>query len=57
LVFEFLNSILALTNCQAVVAIFLELAAAIGLIELPETKDKTAEKTAKLGVAAGTAAS
>jgi hypothetical protein len=57
LVFEFLNSILALTNCQAVVAIFLELVATVGLIELPETKDKTAEKAAKLGVAAGTAAS
>jgi hypothetical protein len=54
--FEFFNSILAMTNCQAVVAIFLELAEAVELIELPETKDRTAEKAAKMAVATGTAA-
>jgi hypothetical protein len=35
-------------------AIFLELAAAVGLIELLETEDRTAEKAARLGVADGT---
>jgi hypothetical protein len=39
-----------------VVAIFLELAAAVGLIELLETKDRTAEKAAKMVVVAGTIA-
>jgi hypothetical protein len=39
-----------------VVAIFLELVAVVGLIELPETGDRTAEKAAKMVVAAETAA-
>jgi hypothetical protein len=43
-------------NCQAVVAIFLELATAVGLIELLETEDRTAEKATRLGVAVETAA-
>jgi hypothetical protein len=51
-----LNSILALTNYQVVVVIFLELVAAIGLIELLETEDRTAEKAAKMAVVAGTVA-
>jgi hypothetical protein len=38
------------------VTVFLELAAAIGLTVLPETEDRTAEKAAKMAVAAGTAA-
>jgi hypothetical protein len=33
-----LNTILVLTNCQVVVVIFLELVAAVGLIELLETR-------------------
>jgi hypothetical protein len=53
---EFLNSILALTNCQVVVVIFLELVAAIGLTELLETEDRIAEKAAKMVVVAGTVA-
>jgi hypothetical protein len=54
--FEFLNSILALMNCQVVVAIFLELAATFELLELPETEDRTAEKAAKMAVVAETTA-
>jgi hypothetical protein len=54
--FEFLNSILDLTNCQVVVAIFLEFVAVAELIELPETEDRTAEKVAKMAVVAGTVA-
>jgi hypothetical protein len=38
--FEVLNLILALTNCQVVVAKFLELAAVAGLTELLATGDK-----------------
>jgi hypothetical protein len=54
--FEFLNSILALMNCQVVVAIFLELAVTFELLELPETEDRTAEKAAKMAVVAETTA-
>jgi hypothetical protein len=39
-----------------VVAIFLELVVAVGLIESLETEDRTAEKAAMLGVAVGTIA-
>jgi hypothetical protein len=53
---EFLNSILALANCQVVVAIFLELSAAVGLIELLAIEDRIAEKAAKMVVVAGTVA-
>jgi hypothetical protein len=53
---EFLNSILALTNCQVVVVIFLELVAAIGLTKLLETEDRIAEKAAKMAVVVGTVA-
>jgi hypothetical protein len=35
--FEILNLILTLTNCQVVVAKFLELAAVAGLTEFPAT--------------------
>jgi hypothetical protein len=38
------------------VAIFLELAAVVELIELLETEDKTAEKVARMVVTAGTVA-
>jgi hypothetical protein len=37
---EVLNLILALTNCQVVVAEFLELAAVAVLTELPATEEK-----------------
>jgi hypothetical protein len=53
---EFLNSILALTNCQVVVAIFHKLAVAVGLLELLETEDRIDEKAAKMAVVAGTVA-
>jgi hypothetical protein len=53
---EFLNSILTLMNCQVVVAIFLKLAVAVGLIELLETEDRIAEKAAKMVVVARTVA-
>jgi hypothetical protein len=52
--FEFLNLILALTNCLVVATIFLELAAVAELIELPETEDITVDKVARMAVAAGT---
>jgi hypothetical protein len=52
---EFLNSILVLTNYQ-VVAIFLGLAAAVELTELPATEGRTAEKAAKMVVVAEIAA-
>jgi hypothetical protein len=39
-----------------VVVIFLELVAAVGLIELLETGDRIAEKAAKMAVVAGTVA-
>jgi hypothetical protein len=47
---EVLNLILALTNCQVVVAKFLELAAVAGLTELLATKGKTAERVAMMVV-------
>jgi hypothetical protein len=50
--FEFLNLILSLTNCQVVVAIFLELVAVAKLLELLETEDRTAEKAAKMATIA-----
>jgi hypothetical protein len=53
---EFLNLILALTNYQVVVAIFLGLAVAVGLIELPATKGRTVEKVARMVVVAEIAA-
>jgi hypothetical protein len=53
---EVLNSILVLTNYQVVVAIFLGLAAAAELIELPATEGRTAEKVAKMVVIAEIAA-
>jgi hypothetical protein len=54
--FEFLNSILALMNCQAVVAVFLELVVVVELLELPETEDRIAEKAAEMVVVAETVA-
>jgi hypothetical protein len=53
---EVLNSILVLTNYQVVVAIFLGLAAAAELTELPATEGRTAEKVAKMVVIAEIAA-
>jgi hypothetical protein len=53
---EFLNSILALMNYRVVATTFLELVAAAEWLELPETKDRTAEKAARMVVTAGTAA-
>jgi hypothetical protein len=47
--FEFLNSILVLTNCQVVVAIFVGLTAVIELIELFATEARTVEKAAMMG--------
>jgi hypothetical protein len=38
---EVLNFILVLTNCQLVVAIFIELVAATELTELPATEGRT----------------
>jgi hypothetical protein len=54
--FEFLNSILVLTNYQVVVAIFLGLAAAVELIELLATEGRIAEKAANMAVVAEIAA-
>jgi hypothetical protein len=51
-----LNSILALTNYQAVVVVLLELVVVVELIELPKTEDITAQKVAKMAVVAGTIA-
>jgi hypothetical protein len=48
--FEILNLILALKNCQVVVAKFLELAAVARLSELPATEGKTAERVAMMVV-------
>jgi hypothetical protein len=48
---EVLNLILVLTNCQVVVAKFLELAAVAGLTELPDTEEKTVERVAMMVVA------
>jgi hypothetical protein len=53
---ELLNSILVVTNYQVVVAIFLGLAAAAELTELPATEGRTAEKVAKMVVVAEIAA-
>jgi hypothetical protein len=50
--FEFLNSILVLTNCQVVAAIFLGFAAAVELIELLANEGRIAEKAAKMVVVA-----
>jgi hypothetical protein len=47
---EFLNSILVLTNCQVVVAIFLGLVAAVELTKLLAIEGRTAEKFAKMVV-------
>jgi hypothetical protein len=49
---EVLNLILVLTNCQVVVAMFLELAVVAGLNELPATKGRTTEKVARMVVVA-----
>jgi hypothetical protein len=46
--FEFLNSILVLTNYQVVAAIFLRLAAAVGFTELLAIEGRTAEKVSKM---------
>jgi hypothetical protein len=46
--FEVLNLILVMTNCLVVVAIFLGLAAAAKLTELPKSEGRTAEKVAKM---------
>jgi hypothetical protein len=51
-----LNSILVLTNCQAVVAIFLGLDTAIELTELLGIEGRTTEKVAKMVVVAEIAA-
>jgi hypothetical protein len=48
--YEFLNSILVLTNCQVVVVVFIGLAAAVELIELLAIEGRTAEKAAKMAV-------
>jgi hypothetical protein len=50
---EFLNLTLALTNYQVVVAIFLRLAVAVGLTELPAIEGRTVEKVARMIVVAG----
>jgi hypothetical protein len=47
---EVLNLILVLTNCQVVVAKFLELVAIAGLTELPATEEKTAERVSMMVV-------
>jgi hypothetical protein len=47
---EVLNLILALTNCQVVVAKFLELVVVPGLTELLATEGKTAERVAMMVV-------
>jgi hypothetical protein len=53
---EVLNLILVSTNCQVVVAIFLELAAVAGLTELLVTEGRTAERVARMVVVAEIAA-
>jgi hypothetical protein len=47
---EFLNLTLALVNYQVVVAIFLRLAVAVRLTELPVTEGRTVEKVARMVV-------
>jgi hypothetical protein len=54
--YEFLNLTLALTNCQVVVAEFLELAAVAVLTELHATEEKPAERVAMMVVAVEIAA-
>jgi hypothetical protein len=49
---EFLNLTLASTNYQVVVAIFLGLAVAVGLTELPATEGRTVKKVARMVVIA-----
>jgi hypothetical protein len=49
---EVLNLILVLTNCQVVVAIFIGLAAAAELTELPAIEGRTVEKVARMVVVA-----
>jgi hypothetical protein len=53
---EFLNFILALTNCQVVVIEFLELVAVAVLTKLLATEEKTAERVAMMVVAVENAA-
>jgi hypothetical protein len=53
---EVLNLILVLMNCQVVVAIFLGLAAAAELTELPATEGRTAEKVVRMVAVAKIAA-
>jgi hypothetical protein len=55
--FEILNLILALMNCQVVVAKFLELAVVAGLTELPAIGGKTTKRVAMMVVVAKIAAS
>jgi hypothetical protein len=49
---EFLNLTLASTNYQVVVAIFLGLAVAVGLTELPAAEGRTVKKVARMVVVA-----
>jgi hypothetical protein len=53
---EVLNLILVLTNCQVVVAIFIGLAAAAELTELPAIEGRIVEKVARMVVVAEIAA-
>jgi hypothetical protein len=53
---EVLNLILLLTNCQVVVAIFLGLAAAAELTQLPAIEGRNAGKVARMVVVAEIAA-
>jgi hypothetical protein len=53
---EVLNLILAFTNCQVVVAEFLELVVVAVLTELPATEEKIAERVAMMVVDAEIAA-
>jgi hypothetical protein len=53
---EVLNLILAFTNCQVVVAEFLELVVVAVLAELPATEEKIAERVAMMVVDAEIAA-
>jgi hypothetical protein len=53
---EVSNLVLVLTNCRVVVANFLELVAVAGLIELPATEGKTAERVVTMVVVAEIAA-
>jgi hypothetical protein len=53
---EVSNLVLVLTNYRVVVANFLELVAVAGLIELPATEGKTAERVVTMVVVAEIAA-